>query len=261
MSKFLLIWYILILFCIVPSASGLCLDLSRLNRYFLQGDYKAAIIEGEKILATQEHSQGEDELYYLLGLSYLKDGNYLRASDIFEIIQHEFKYSRYKDDAKMSQGDVYMLLGKYPQAQECYESLLESSGQRLKPQLYYRLTQLSLRTGDTKKAEDYLARHKKEFPMSVESMIDADIPALEPEAQNAGLFYFVQVGSFANELNAKNLTAKLVAKGFAAYIDKIASSSGDIVYKVRVGKFNSRKQAVYLGEKLSQQGYPTKVYP
>jgi len=54
-----------------------------------------------------------DELYYLLSLSYLKDGNYLRASDIFEIILREFKGSRFKEDALLALGDTYFLRGDY----------------------------------------------------------------------------------------------------------------------------------------------------
>ncbi|MBN1913662.1 MAG: hypothetical protein JW788_04610 [Candidatus Omnitrophica bacterium] len=51
---------------------------------YLSGDYKAAISEGEKILAQAKDQDGLDELYYILALSYMKEGNYLRASDILK---------------------------------------------------------------------------------------------------------------------------------------------------------------------------------
>ena len=80
-------------------AFAYALDLDKLKAYFLSGDYKSAITEGERVLAKVEDSGPIDELYYILGLSYLKDGNYLRASDIFEIILNECKGSHFKDDA------------------------------------------------------------------------------------------------------------------------------------------------------------------
>jgi hypothetical protein len=81
----------------VSSAYALNIDKVKIN--FLNGDYKAAILEGEKILAHSRQSPDTDELYYFLGLSYLKDGNSLRASDIFEIILSEFKDSRFRQEA------------------------------------------------------------------------------------------------------------------------------------------------------------------
>ena len=76
------------------------LNIDKVKINFLNGDYKVAILEGEKLLANSKNAQGLDELYYFLGLSYLKDGNYLRASDICEIILNEFKNSRFSEGAK-----------------------------------------------------------------------------------------------------------------------------------------------------------------
>jgi outer membrane protein assembly factor BamD (BamD/ComL family) len=75
------------------------LNIDKVKINFLNGDYKAAILEGEKILAHSRQSPDTDELYYFLGLSYLKEGNSLRASDIFEIILSEFKDSRFRQEA------------------------------------------------------------------------------------------------------------------------------------------------------------------
>ncbi len=90
------------------------LDLDKTRALFISGDYKAAITEGEKTMAkTTSNSLGLDELYYILGLSYLKDGNYLRASDIFEIILKEFKDTQFSADAKAGLADAYFLKGDY----------------------------------------------------------------------------------------------------------------------------------------------------
>ncbi|MGH8612815.1 MAG: SPOR domain-containing protein [Gammaproteobacteria bacterium] len=50
--------------------------------------------------------------------------------------------------------------------------------------------------------------------------------------------WVVQLASFSREANAKTLRAKLVAQGFAAFIEKTSS-----VYRVRVGPTSGQQQA------------------
>lgn len=56
------------------------------------------------------------------------------------------------------------------------------------------------------------------------------------DATRAG--WVVQLASFSREANAKSLRAKLVAQGFAAFIEKTSS-----VYRVRVGPTSGQQQA------------------
>lgn len=83
------------------------LNLDKVQAAFISGDYKTAISEGEEVLSGAKKDYNLDELYYFLGLSYLKEGNLLRASDIFEIIINEFEKSRFKDKAKLGLADTY----------------------------------------------------------------------------------------------------------------------------------------------------------
>ena len=144
------------------AGNGYCLNIDKVKICFLSGDYKSAISEGEKALANYSgHPAYLDELYYILGLTYLKDGNYLRASDIFEIILKEFRNSTFKDEAKLGLGDTYFLRGDYDKAQRYYEELLNSNSRtKLKAQLYYRFSQIGLQKGDTQAAREYLDKLK-----------------------------------------------------------------------------------------------------
>ncbi len=121
--------------------SGYALNLDKIKVHFLAGDYKSAILEGEKLLAGEAQSGRSDELYYILGLSYLKDGNYLRASDIFEIILKEFKNSAFKEEASLGLGDTYFLKGDYGQAEGYFRELINNNpATKLKAQVCYRLS-------------------------------------------------------------------------------------------------------------------------
>lgn len=241
----------------VISNNAYALNLDKMKAYFISGDYKAAITEGEKVMAkTSSNSIGLDELYYILGLSYLKDGNYLRASDIFEIIIKEFKDTQFLEEAKVGLGDAYFLKGDYEKAGKEYKELLDQKkGLKLKPALYHRLSQCAAKTGDTQRAKDYLDKLKQEFPLNYESLGQE----AEPIADNS-FYYSVQVGAFSSNINANNLVNELIRKDYPAFIEEARSESG-LVYKVRVGKIHLRQEAVELEKKLSGEGYSTKIFP
>lgn len=269
--------FILALVILIPLSKVLALDLSRLKGSYIAGDYKAAIKEGEKIMAGSSHNQaGLDELYYILGLSYLKDGNYLRASDIFEIVINEFKSSNFVNEAKMGMADVYYFKGEYASAENKYKDLLNvKSAENLKAQLYYRLSEVAVKLGKSDEVRTYQEKLKKESPLNMEPKLiepvaivksspvvseTAPVVASAPVVSNSDIYYTVQVGSFSSSANAQNLKAELIKKSYPAFIDE-NKAEDKISYKVKVGKFNSRQEAVDLEAKLAKEGYPTKIYP
>jgi len=235
------------------------LSLEKIKVYFLEGNYKSAISEGERIMAgatTRTHNL--DELYYILGLSYLKDDNLLRASDIFEIILKEFKKSKFREEATLSLGDVYYLRADLYNAERYYRELITNfPGSKFMAQIYYRLSKIAFKKGNTQQGRAYLAKLKKEFPSSPELKVNRDLYAL---SDTSNIYYTVQVGSFSKVSNARNLRDELIKKGYDAYIEEFELRNRK-TYRVRVGKSRMLSQASRLEKKLSQAGYPTKIYP
>jgi len=241
-------------------STAYALNLDKLKIYFLQGDYKSAIIEGEKIIAGTGQSYGADELYYILGLSYLKDENFLRASDIFEIILKEFKESKFKEQAKLGLSDAYFLKGDFDKAQGYLLDLINTNPDtKFKAQVFYRLSQIGFKKGDTQQGREYLERLKREFPLNTEARVYQDIPVLA--GTSSDFYYTVQVGSFSNSANAKVLTEKLIQKGYPATIEEVNLDGEEKSYRVRVGRLPTRTEAINLENKLIQEGYPTKIFP
>jgi len=241
------------------------LNYDKAKLYFLSGDYASCITEAEKILANASYTQELDGLYCLLGLSYLKEGNYLRASDIFEIILKEFKDSAYADDARLGLGDSYFLRANYEKAAAIYKKMVtDRPKSKLLPQAYYRLSQCALKMDKPQEAGQYLDKIRSDFPLSPEARFEAGCPLpLAPGQQQASvpsLCYAVQVGCFSNKVNAQNLAAKLTAQGYSAYVEEAASSS-KATYRVRVGRLSTRQEAVQLEKKLAVEGYPTRIFP
>ncbi|MFH1248419.1 MAG: SPOR domain-containing protein [Candidatus Omnitrophota bacterium] len=248
----LLFWY----------QAGYCLQIDKVKVYFLNQDFKSAIKEGERLLAvTSHHTSGSDELYYLLGLSYLKDGNYLRASDIFEIILKELPKSNLKDEARLGLGDAYYLKGDYSRAEKEYRALLDKPGTiRLRPSVLYRLSQINFKNQDIANGKDYLNKLKNSYPSSFESRVNQELCPVAVAAVGGGIYYTVQVGSFSRNTNANNLVNKLIAQGYPAYVEG-GVLNNKATYRVRVGRFFDRNEAVALEKRLAKAGYPTKICP
>jgi tetratricopeptide (TPR) repeat protein len=255
---------LLLMFCCVsllmpPEAQAL--NLEKLKSHFLQGDYNLAISEGERLLANAPaQEQGLDLLYYFLGLSYLRVENYLRASDIFEIILEEFPDTRLKDEARLSLGDSYFLRGDHARARAYYqEALNKNVNTKYKALIYSRLSLAGFKEGDTQVAKEYLDKIKSEFPQGLESVTKEGACSL-PDTKT-GIYYSVQVGSFSKSANARNLTQKLIREGYSAYTEEALISGGARTYRVKVGKLSLLKEAEQLAKELTHKGYPTRICP
>lgn len=273
------------------------LNLDNLRNYFLNGEYKICVTEGEKILAQAASSKDLEELYYILGLCYLKEGNYLRASDIFEITIQEFRNGKFKEEAKLGLGDTYFARRDYGKAESVYQEILKNnSHSKLKPALYYRLSQLGKRTANSGKEQEYFLKLKSEFPASPEALAGKEFfpetaKALEilsvpkmvnppevpevlslpaspviPKSSNpveeviiSGA-YSIQVGAFSSLANAKSLTLKLKAQGYSSYASE-SSVDNKKIYKARIGGFSSMQEAQSAAKKLRSQGYTVKIIP
>jgi len=246
---------LLLLLWRMPASCGMNLDKTKL--YFLKGDYKQAIKEGERTLAQAgKDSRGLNELYYILGVSYMKDGNLLRASDIFEIILHESRSLEFRDEADIGLADTYFLRGDYDTAEKHYKEMVErKSYARFADGIYYRLKRCAEKRGDSAAAADYAARISRNFPPpGEENGLDV--------LRNPGFYYTVQAGSFSRQANADGLKEELAKKGYDAYVEKYQRpGGGNVLYRVKVGKFGDRGQAEDSAKKLAKEGYPIRICP
>lgn len=254
-------------FCVLTCTFAFCLftfdftcyasSLDSLKTSLLRGDYKSGISEGEGLISGGMHS---DELYYLLGLCYLKDGNYQRSSDNFEAVIKEFSGSRLKEESMLGLGDTYLLREDFDKARETFRGIIKTYPHtRLKAQIYYRLSEIGFKNGDTAQGQDYLFKLRENYPLTPEVRQNQGI--CPGGKNNFNFYYSVQLGSFSNPENAGNLSRKLLRDGYPAYIEESSSLAGSKTYRVRVGKLKSRQEAEDLNKRLSREGYPTRICP
>jgi len=259
----LLKFFILILsYCFLGIfTDAFAFNLNNLKSHFLQGDYGLAITEGERLLASAPAQATDlDLLYYFLGISYLKSENYLRASDIFEIILEEFPDSRLKEEVRLGLGDSYFLRQKFANARTHYQEILtENPNFKYKALVYHRLSQAAFKEGNVRIAAEYLDKLKREFPQGYESLVKEDVYSLSKDKN--GVYYSVQVGSFIKDVNARKLAQKLMSEGYSAYIEEAPVAGGTKTYRVKVGKVSGLNEAQQLVRELARKGYPTKICP
>lgn len=251
-----------ILILAAMTASGaFAMDLDAIKRHFLNSDWKAGIKEGERLLAqANRRTDGLDELYYYLALCYLKDGNYLRTSDICEIILDEFPRTRFREQAHFVLIEAYDRLDNTEKARSHAQNFLKKYPDSVhKKEVETRLSRLNQRA-TVRTAPAAMDAVPRAVPGEDPDIVLA--PGLRHEAvpEEASRQLWVQVGAFSSNRNAGKLAGKLRAASYKTSVIK-STLNGRDVFKVRVGPYSSGNEVEAAAQRLSRQGYPTKIIP
>lgn len=83
-------------------------------------------------------------------------------------------------------------------------------------------------------------------------------PAPAPESESG--LWAVQLGSFSKRDNAERLAAGLRAEGYAAFLSKLDTASGQL-HRVRIGPQKDRDSAETVAKTLSSSGHDGQVVP
>lgn len=233
--------------------------IDNLKADFLRGNYRRVIFEAQKFSGTNS-SYDAQELNYILGLSYLKEGDFEKARESFERILNS-PSSKFKAPANLGIADVYLAAGRFKEAEDIYAQIIaDNPDTSQKASILYRQSQLEFSKGDIRQGNECLLKLKKEFPLSPELSLTGGFSLISPPAPvppvKDGAEYFVQIGFFTDKVNANRVKNKLLAKKYPVYIE---NSSGS--YRVKVGRFKNLEEALDLEKRLSRDGFQTKVCP
>ena len=225
-----------------------------INVLFLKENYSALIRDAEKNFNRQRLSRKEKkEVLCLMGVSYIKIGEYLNARKVFRDVL-EIKGEEYREDAYIGIADSYFYEKRYESAIKSYSSVLNiyPRTERI-PSIYYNmgLSYKALKNYD--KANYYLQKVKKDYGKSFEADKAAYIPTKKKVT-----YYVVQVGAFSSLSNAKKLARKLRRKKYDYYIQKI-TKDGNVLYRVRCGKFSNKSYAMRLKRRLRRDRFYPKI--
>ncbi len=221
-----------------------------LRTLLLKGDFDA-VIQAASSLAPAQNSNAK--IYYFCGLAYLKKKNYEQARFYLDQASRHSSDKKLQEKSRISLADTFLLEQKFQEASVLYESLLrENTANGLKPLLLLRAAQCDIKQGKWKEGDRFLDELNRNYPNSLEMQIAESLQSIE--------YFCVQVGSFSNEENANKFANILKSKGFDTYVIGVNIDKGTI-YRVRVGKCESRQEAEELRENLDKFGYKTRIYP
>ena len=142
----------------------------------------------------------------------------------------------------------------FDKAIETYKNVLDfyPKSDRLSS-VYYNLGLCYKAKKDFYEANSYFQKVQKRY----ETSFEADKVTYLPTAFET-TYYIIQFGAFSSLGNARKLGKKLSKKGYDCYIQKI-TKDGDILYRVRGGKFSNKYYAMRLLKKLKKDRFSAKI--
>jgi DedD protein len=90
--------------------------------------------------------------------------------------------------------------------------------------------------------------------------VAADADGAADSGDSATGMWAVQLGSFSNQENAERLAADLRKQNYAAFLSRLATSSGEL-HRVRIGPLEDREAAEAMAERLAAAGHSGQVVP
>ncbi len=101
-----------------------------------------------------------------------------------------------------------------------------------------------------KAGEDKVQQEKVKAEPAVKPKVESSKPATSSPNQNV---YWIQVGAYSNKQNANTLAEEYKKKGYNAIILEPSPTDRRKLYRVRLGGYATRAQAVEARDELAQQ--------
>lgn len=222
---------------------------------FMDKDYAKTKDLAVTLIARSQDPQERAEAFYYTGVSDLWLGQYTSARESLAKTIKAKPSRDLLDKASMALMDTYYMEGDYKKSLEVAEDFLDDNPKsEFISAVYLKVARCHLKLANWKKGRDYLQAVLQKYPNSLERFY---VDQLLQESQ----YFAVQVGSFQDRYSAEKLVGELSQKGEYAYTVEATSQEGKKLYRVRVGKMQQFDEAQQVETRLSQLGYPTKIYP
>ncbi len=247
--------FIFVLIAAVASWGASFVGMDDIETAIIEKDYEGAQSLAQEFLAQKPPKAQADQARYYSGLSQLRLNNYTKARGVFERLKASASDAKFIDQARIGIVDSYSMEGEYQQAIHQAENFLKTKPEsELMSLIYLKLARAHLKLARWETAKGYLKKIMDQYPQSLEYH-----PARQLLEEKQ--YFAVQLGAFLDRGNAESLMEDLKAKGEYAYIVETTNAQGQKFYRVRVGQFSGLKEAEGLMTRLSQEGYPTLIYP
>ena len=222
---------------------------------FLKNNYQQAIDKLKNIESLHPRDRYADDALLLAGVSYLKEENWQKAREKLKKLLGQYPKSNLLGKAELSLGDSFYLAKDIDGAIFRYKQFLINNSQNpLLAEVYFKLGRCYQKKGRWSEAKYYFEKVYADYPLSFEAAGASGI------LTENGLFFTIQMGSFLDKTNALKTRDKLKNEGYQAYISEVREK-GKLLYRVRIGEFDTQGEADYIAKELKEKGYSTRIYP
>lgn len=231
--------------------------IAQAERLFLTGNYEKVIYEADRLSSLRPAQK--DELLFIKGLSQLKLDRFKDARESLGDIALQSPRSKHALDAYVAIGDSYFLEGDIDKALKTYQDVVNRYPDNKNISLiFYKIGNCFKEKGLDDRASEHFDKVKRLSPYSFESkMIEGYNPSRISSVKMSDWFS-VQVGSFKSRGNADRYADKLSKQGLDSFVE-IPVSSGDQLYRVKIGKYRSKEEAKSAALKLNRLGHSPKI--
>ncbi len=244
----LLLFLSLCLFCGFTSQSDI--EMAIMNK-----DFQAAKILSESFIKENPSSPQMTQVYYYLGISELGLSHYKEARSEFGRVLHSSPTDNLYDKAWLGIIDSLGMERNFEEAlSQAQEFLAKRPNSEFLSVIYLKLARANFKLSNWDRAYRYLKKIIHDFPKSFEAHTAGQL-------LHEKRYFAIQVGSFLDRSRAMTLAEELKNKGEYAYLVETQDKEGRVFYRVRVGQLKSLDEANRMQEHLSNQGYPTHIYP
>ncbi len=220
---------------------------------YLRGDYRKALEGFSNFILTFPHSPYTADASIWKGKCHLKLGEVEAAEESFRRAIERPRNECLANLAKEGLADCAFMKGDFRKAARIYRSLLDAECIS-QPRTLYQLAESSLRAGDTAEA-------RRRFEQLVSTYSDSKYAETARVKLRSGLDVFrIQAGAFSIRSNADRLRNRLIQKGFPAYIE-LSHLNGTTLYCVRIGRFDSWREAERKAAEVRRTGFHATVVP
>ena len=147
------LFFLCLVFAVFGCGAVAASSLDEAYKFYLLDDTVSSI----RAVLEVSRDNPSAEAYYLLGLNYLKGGEYIHARNEFRKAINEKCPPALRDKAFVKIGDAFFLEGDLVKAEGAYRHVLKKSPKTtLKPHIYLRLAQISAREGNWTDKQKYI---------------------------------------------------------------------------------------------------------
>ena len=226
-----------------------------MNILFLKGNYASIVKSAENDLSRLRlGTKDKKAVLYLAALSHINLKEFTKGREVLNDIL-KMKGNELREDPYIAIADSYFREKNFNRAIQVYEDVV-----RMYPRndrissVYYNLGLSYRAKKNPDKANFYFEKVKRTYEKSFEAdkITHLSISGESPD------YYIVQLGAFKSLRNAKKLVRRLARKKYDSYIQKVRIG-GDVLYRVRGGKFSNAHYATRLERRLRRDGFQVKI--